>query len=175
MRPAGCKYQLAWMYPPTHMASVLRRLQKNPCHAILVLPKGVHTWTPWLSALPVVAQLVIDWRPGLYRLSSRAPQAWKTAGAMPKRSLHVLRVWPGAPALSRAPHPTAVAPRGQVAPGQNFWCLDEHALHDICMTAALPSQLLSHATPERVQAFLPSLCNREVRRDCKDGPSRNFS
>ena len=111
LKPAGAKYQLAWIYPPSHLvAAALRHLQQSICHAIVVLPAGRHSWSALLHTLPFVDHFPISWHPGLYRLGSRAPAQWKAAGQMPKRSLHVFRVWPGAVRATHPLDPRVVAP-----------------------------------------------------------------
>ena len=85
--------QLAWVFPPaTDAARAIDRLLTQPCHAILILPDGLHSWSWRMRQLPVVAEAALelaDTQPGPRASLGMQQGQWKLR-------LRAWRIWPGA-------------------------------------------------------------------------------
>ena len=70
----------AWVFPPLwHVADSLNKIWEQRVNAVLILPSPLSHWTPLLLRLDghITDKFVLQYHPGLFRLGSQAPPAWR--------------------------------------------------------------------------------------------------
>ena len=84
--------QLLWAFPPFYLiADCLNKIGQHKIDTILIVPKGVKSWTPLLRQLPVIAEISLSKQHAICSIGSQAPAYMK----LPGFKLHLKAVYIG--------------------------------------------------------------------------------